>query len=42
MRQLRCIATYSRRLGAPQYILHPESQYAATRHVLFTTTVHID
>jgi len=42
MRQLRCIATYSRRLGAPQNIRHPKSQYAATQHVLFTTTDRID
>jgi len=41
MRQLRCIATYSRRLGAPQNMWHPKSQYAATRHVLFTTTVRM-
>jgi len=42
MRQLRCIATYSRRLGVPQKIRRPKSQYAATRHVLFTATVRID
>jgi len=42
MRQLRYIATYSRRFGTPQNIRHPKSQYAATRHVLFTTTVRID
>jgi len=42
MRQLRLVATYSRRLGAPQNIRHPKSQYAATRHVLFRTVVRID
>jgi len=31
MQQLRCIATYSRRLGAPQNIHHPKSQYVAKR-----------
>jgi len=29
--ELRCIATYSRRLEASQNICHPKSQYAATR-----------
>jgi len=33
MRQLRCIATYSRRLGAPQNICHLKLHYAATGHV---------
>jgi len=33
MRQLKCIATYCRLLGAPQNIRHPKSQYATTRHV---------
>jgi len=40
MQQLRYIATYSRRLGAPQNIRRhksPPLQYAATRHVLFMT-----
>jgi len=37
MRQLRCIATNSCRLGVPQNICHPKLQYTATRHVLFTS-----
>jgi len=42
MLQIWCIAIYSRWLGAPENIRHPKLQYAATQHVLFTTTVRID
>jgi len=41
MRQLRCIATFNRRVGASYNIRHPKSQYAATRQS-YTTTVRID